>query len=364
MQNERLIENLVRWFVSIVVAGLTFLLITAFWSSMSPLLAALSTVILTVFSLFTIIIIWRGVMDSETRNAWASILRSLGRWLLTIAVLAIAVGLMVFGPTVLIERSTPPQISLTYVLIGGVIILFSVLAVISLILNALKLSDASQALGLPQGSVRALIALLLVLIFSILSIHLFSLFISGRTEVSEGITQAQLDLLASQANGEIIEIDAVEPTEEGGEILYNVVIRSPLDEAAQDLGNQILTTISTLVVSVASFYFGARSVSMAISGSGQAAANLPVINGVSLNTGKSGTPVSFEISGSNFSSPSVKLVKGRDTIEAVISSWEAGKINCSATLILPAGAVPGVWDVVVKNEDGTEARLSAFEITT
>jgi hypothetical protein len=108
-----------------------------------------------------------------------------------------------------------PEVILTLIVIAGVAGLLASLSMVTVILAALGLSDQKEALGLPKGSVRALIALSLIIIFAIMSLYLY-----GRLDGT--------------------------PTQE-----------------QTRFAQQILTTVSTLVVAVAAFYFGTRSVEAA-----------------------------------------------------------------------------------------------------
>jgi hypothetical protein len=111
-------------------------------------------------------------------------------------------------PFFFIIRSADFGIILPLLVVYGVVALLASLTVVAVVLAALNLSDPKGALGLPDGSVRALIALSLILIFTIVSVFL---------------------------------------------LWY------PLANAQSDLAKQILTTVSTLVVAVAGFYFGSRA---------------------------------------------------------------------------------------------------------
>jgi hypothetical protein len=126
------------------------------------------------------------------------------------------------------ERTLPAA------LITGVIALIIALAGLILLLNLLGLSDKRAALGMPEGSVRAVIALMLILLFSIMAVFLYS---------SIRFTNAQF--LAQAAD--------------------NAAIASSL-AASEDIARQILTTIGTLVVAISAFYFGSNSVTSAASG--------------------------------------------------------------------------------------------------
>src|ERR1700694_5181538 len=63
------------------------------------------------------------------------------------------------------DSLTGPPIVVTLVVIAGVIGLLAVLMMTALAFSSVKLSDSTQALGLPEGSVRAVIVLSLIVIF-------------------------------------------------------------------------------------------------------------------------------------------------------------------------------------------------------
>jgi len=71
------------------------------------------------------------------------------------------------------ETYTDSSVVLTLVVIAGVIGLLAVLMMAALAFSAVRLADPAQALGLPEGSVRAVIALSLIVIFVITVVFLF-----------------------------------------------------------------------------------------------------------------------------------------------------------------------------------------------
>jgi hypothetical protein len=120
----------------------------------------------------------------------------------------------IISPGIYYSRSRP-EILLTLIVIAGVVGLLASLAIVTVVTNFLDLSNPKEALGLPKGSVRALIALSLIVIFSIMSLY-----------------------------------------------LYGQLAGTPSEEQTR-FAQQILTTVSTLVVAVAAFYFGTKSVEVA-----------------------------------------------------------------------------------------------------
>lgn len=241
----------------------------------------------------------------------------------------------------------------------GLLISLSFLAIA---FSVLDLADRNQALGLPEGSVRALISLLLITLFVITSIFLYRQlrFPLEKAVVTnyKGISQTQLAEIPVE---EVISIQAIG---EGDEKIFDVKRRIPpieATEASQRFAEQVLTTISTLVVSVAAFYFGTRSVSVARGTTPTISS--PVIRSINYAEGKQEDEIKdVEILGKNFDSPkTVKLIQGSNEVPIEeISSSETrirGKLNISAAQQL------GIYELIVTNKDGGEDRLkNAFEV--
>jgi hypothetical protein len=220
------------------------------------------------------------------------------------------------------DSLTNQSIVVTLVVIASVIGLLAVLMMTALAFSSVKLSDSTQALGLPEGSVRAVIALSLIVIFVIVVVFLFG---NLRRDLSkiEHLTGEQIkaiggDLIASKhredpeyeakkqeaaesqkqledlrkrgaPEGEVkpaedkaskaaaAAADAKKKADEADPAtkLYTVERFVEPSRGSEDLAKQIITTISTLVVSIAAFYFGSTTaISAAKSGT---ASGAPVI---------------------------------------------------------------------------------------
>jgi hypothetical protein len=145
-----------------------------------------------------------------------------------------------------------PEIVLPVILIVGLISLLGVLVSLVAIYRRFGLDDPRSALGMPAGSIQAVIALSLILIFAIVGVYLHG--ISGQVEdrTSTGLTRAQVDALPPNS---IVRIHRRSDKK------FDVKRSIPTATAQQnDISKQLLTTISTLVVAVAGFYFGSKSV--------------------------------------------------------------------------------------------------------
>src|SRR5712691_102265 len=153
---------------------------------------------------------------------------------------SIAVGLLCFLAFVLLFfmlkgmlALDDPAIRLPVLVITGVMALFATLALVAVTFSVAGLTDPTQALGLPEGSVRAAIALSLIVIFAITSIYL---------------------------HASLKDSDATSPD--------------------VDFAKQVFAVVGTLMTSVASFYFASRAATTAtrqISSSPELASITPAV---------------------------------------------------------------------------------------
>src|SRR5258708_1570697 len=79
--------------------------------------------------------------------------------------------------------NTEEAMALSAVVLTGLFLIVVLMAVLVIVYQVLGLSDSQQALALPEGSIRALLALSLVLVFVCLAGFLYN-------EVNSPITQA------------------------------------------------------------------------------------------------------------------------------------------------------------------------------
>jgi TRAP-type C4-dicarboxylate transport system permease small subunit len=259
------------------------------------------------------------------------------------------------------EISYNPAYTLTVLLIAGVSGLVIVLSFMVAVFSALNLSQNSQALGLPEGSVRAIIAISLILIFSIQAVYLYGDLSRIQIETAV-VTRTQLEAIPIEQiiSSAALEVEEMEELQvESDEKLFEVKRRIEKSEESTDFAKQVLTTVSTLVVAIAGFYFGTRAVSIA---RGEEAPLLPIIRKIVPNQGEQDEEISVEIFGENFqSSPTIKLTHESTEIPGTDPMWSTTKIKCKFKI--PPDALTGKWDLYVMNEDGGEDRLAeAFEV--
>ncbi len=178
--------------------------------------------------------------------------------LILVAVIVLVAGLGGFFVLInLPAYLTSSSLTIVVLLVAGFVAVTLLLYLGTIILRTAGLSTKKEAFGMPEGSIRALIALSLILMFAIIGVTVLYTGMGGEPIQSNGISAAQLERLE---NVQIISISVVDPAASPGSERFNVTARPELSQAGHDFGLQLLTTVSTLVVAVAGFYFGSRAV--------------------------------------------------------------------------------------------------------
>ncbi|WP_062295814.1 hypothetical protein [Demequina maris] len=154
------------------------------------------------------------------------------------------------------ETQDSPEAALSLVFVAAAVVLVLVISALAVVLKRLKLHDASQAMGLPAGSIRAVIALLLIMLFFIAAIFIFNSTqqTADTADVREltGITQDRYNGIPTEL------LKEATPRLVDGETVYDVILYPPSRNTAtsDDIAKQLVTTVGTLVTAVAAFYFG------------------------------------------------------------------------------------------------------------
>jgi hypothetical protein len=174
----------------------------------------------------------------------------------SLVTLGVIASLVILGAIAYMANRLYVAYSLPLLIVGGAVIFLLVLGVLVLIFTRLGLTNPAFALGLPDGSIRAVIALILILVFFVIALYIY---------IS----------VANPAAG-----------------------AAPPSQDAIKLAQQILTTLSTLVVAISAFYFGATSVAQAagVTGRGDGKPGIRVIEPSSFPSAFTGTnPVTIKI---------------------------------------------------------------------
>jgi hypothetical protein len=159
-----------------------------------------------------------------------------------------------------------PEVGLPILLVAGLIALVAALAILVGTFSIFGLSNPSAAFGVPEGTLQAVIAMMIIMIFAITSLYL-NASLKETTFKSTNISQLQLAAIPAD---QIRSIKAHKAPD--GTTVYNVD-RAVANSVGDDFAKQLLTTLSTLVVAIVGFYFGAKSVE-----SGVAAGSTPPTN--------------------------------------------------------------------------------------
>jgi hypothetical protein len=261
------------------------------------------------------------------------------------------------------------HVGLPLLAISGVVLLISILALMAIAYSMFDLDDKTQALGLPEGSVRAVIALSLVLLFAILAVYLYSSLASGgvmqtvkamtpqQTVALLKVLQDTPSSIANETTGELMDATAVAalakavPTSTDR---LSISYRPPQNQAAVNFATQLVAIIGTLVTSVAGFYFGSKT-----AGTGQGSGTsspTPVLRSISPTSAKTGTgPTAFTLNGDSLNQiANVKIVLGSKSIAGtdVISNEGTVEFKIDFT-----GAAVGNWDVIATDAFGKSVKL-------
>jgi len=268
----------------------------------------------------------------------------------------IVFGLLMAGPIVQAKYVSDISTRLPLLAITGVMALLASLALVSVVFSLADLSDKTQALGLPEGSVRAVIALSLIVLFAITAVYFHSSFAGRGLQRTEALTDQQASEFRSKLRSD--EFVFTEPS--GNTSAPSIVVYRLGSQASDDFAKQVFTLIGTLMTAVASFYFASRSGAQSEL---QPKTSSPSISSLSVANGSPGNTIPLQIDGSGLQlAQSVKLVQGPWEVLATDVTSSDHVVNCKVAL---AQDLPnGPYDVVVTNSDGGSAKLlGAFTVS-
>jgi phosphate/sulfate permease len=184
-------------------------------------------------------------------------------------------------------------IQLSAIVLIGLGLTVALMAILVIVYAVINVDDPKQALALPEGSVRALLAFSLVLIFVCLAAFLFSKVDTkdcqtcgkALTRVNDSQLadlKSNFTVAASQGtdkDGKPLYEQIPDPKDTTGRTLmddvkhplYDVTYYPKLNHDASDFAKQIFTTLATVFVSVVSFYFGSSVTASAVASGAKAA---------------------------------------------------------------------------------------------
>ena len=171
---------------------------------------------------------------------------------IVIVIVAITLVVILFGLKYLLA-SVPSDVGLPILAIGGVVMLLGTLALVSVAFSLFNLDDKSQALALPEGSIRAVIALSLIILFAIVTVYFYSTLSSTGVSTATGLSVTLRDSFLNSFKDQVVAV-----TPQTGDGPFTVYFRQGGNVAGADFAKQVLVLIGTLVTAVSSFYFASR----------------------------------------------------------------------------------------------------------
>jgi hypothetical protein len=238
--------------------------------------------------------------------------------------------------------------SLSLLALGGVIALLGALLLFTTLIKLLDLQSRDQALGLPEGSVRALLALALLGLFAILVSSVLNL--KPEVKTYAGLRQEDVTALI-QHNPDARDI--VQTSEAGSQPpTFKVTFSSA--QRQDDFAKQMLTLVGTLMTAVISFYFGATTVRTTDDSTRRPLTSVATPQ-VSPNTARPNTPSDFTVTGRGLSAVTqVEAVGPPGTSPVTATNLNVVNDNqVTFRLELPAGK----WTARIRS--GTAAPVNA-----
>lgn len=175
--------------------------------------------------------------------------------------------LLVLLPTVVLISGLSKEgkdlvVWLPMMAIFGIMILFGAMSLVSALFARLELADKTQPLALPEGSIRATIALALIVLFAIIAITLYvSSLNAPKPFALQGLTFDSKESLIKQHGRQVVAV-IQEPCPQAtcaeNDNRYTMYIQPTTSPESADIAKQLLILVGTLMTSVTSFYFGSR----------------------------------------------------------------------------------------------------------
>ena len=211
------------------------------------------------------------------------------QWLLGIGTLVFLILsiFMVVAVSSLQSMNSGNQVqTLSFIIMVGLSLVVALSILLVIFYKVVGIENANEALGLPSGSIRALIAFCLVIMFMSMSVFLYEGIRTPPQEVTKsGVSQKVVDKLTSQFEGVVPRVelkdgvpvsDPVAPatcksstSDDGKKVvpavaaadcyLYDVTYYLSQSKDSSDLAKQIFTLLGGLLSSVIGFYFGSST---------------------------------------------------------------------------------------------------------
>jgi hypothetical protein len=316
-------------------------------------------------------------------------------------------------------------VRLPLLVIAGLVSLIALLAVMAIAFKTVHLANKTQALGLPDGTVRAVIALSLILIFAVVTVYLFSDLSNNDSVECEELQDIKKQLANNMNRGPAGRGDSAQlnpsnatnpntpnpntpnpntpnpntpnpntpnpnapnpnnpnlsnpnlnsqnPSLTGSSPQTTPTLSAADDRrksklaASQDFAKQLLIMLGTLITSITSFYFASKT------GDGSSARTTPPTSSpAKLMLGavdppkvpRTEIPPTFTVSGSGLLAVNA-IALSNNAVTVNISGADVLSADTAVQFKVPKDLAVGTWDLTAKSSDGGQASLSnAIEIT-
>jgi hypothetical protein len=167
-------------------------------------------------------------------NAW---------WRYTPPLLSLLTMLILIGIGVFVMNCGTDDYRMPLIVVLAVLATFALLTFVATVYKAAWLHEWRMPLGLPEGSVRALIALGVIVIFAVITLFMLERLSAGADPAMTKLVTASTSTNPEAAKTAQAAIDTMKTRQLAG----------------QDLAKQLLTMLGTLLAAISSFYFGAST---------------------------------------------------------------------------------------------------------
>lgn len=274
------------------------------------------------------------------------------------AIALISLLIIVSAAYFLAETNAAAVVGLPMLAIASVVILISLLCGMSVVFASFELQDKTQALALPEGSIRAVIAMMLVVLFAVLSIYLYTSIAEGQM-LSLGIVNddERAELVKRYTTENIIAVSNSDRT-------FKIWVRGQSSSNSVDFAKQLLVLVGTLVTSISSFYFGSKVATHAGEAPQRASLGGPVAGGLTPRSYARGSgKTQFAVFGKNLEGVTLVRAAFGDR-EVIATGLESHADFLTFELDIPPEAPPGAWKLFVAGDSSryTEV-LSRLDVT-
>ena len=149
-----------------------------------------------------------------------------------------------------------PEVPSGWSVTTNVVVLLVAVAGLVVVFWKLGLAKRKEALGMPANSVRALLALIVLVMLATLGTQFFNAMSNPAVEVAT-FTKVRASDVDAIRGTEFVAI--VLSRESGNDLVSGKIYRSGSTEAAQDLAKTISSALLTLLTAIISFYFGTQA---------------------------------------------------------------------------------------------------------